>query len=268
MNGNTDGMSLNTLPTIPSITFESEEDYAGWAEDFAQFNRDNKQTNGFTVVGYKDVHEEHFSNTDDPQTYLLGLQQALSMYLGGSAYMYFDGTGGFQIHQTGNAQQYLTNAPLGTSDGTFVCGYQYMDPINSPGRYDWILNNVVLSINQIMFTLATDPLINNASYPDGIAPLTSYNATLRRTNIHYVTHTPYMWGAFASMLVCVLLILPTYWGFWQLGRKVSLGPFEIAHAFRSPMTAAARNGNVDEMLKEVGHRKVQYVSVDNVFESR
>jgi hypothetical protein len=155
INGNADSMALSTLPTIPSITFESEDNYAGYDEAFGRFNRDVKQTNGFSVVGYKDVLEQHFSNTDNPQTYLMGIQQALSMYMGGGAFMYFDGTGGYQIHQTGNAQQYLTNAPTQGSDGTFVCGYKYMDPVNSPGRYDWILNNVILSLNQIMFTIAT-----------------------------------------------------------------------------------------------------------------
>ena len=71
------------------------------------------------------------------------------------------------------------------------------------------------SINQIMFTLSSDIYYNSASYPDrnaSLAPQTTYNATLYRDVVHYETHTAYMWGAFASMLVCIVLILPTYWG--------------------------------------------------------
>lgn len=39
----------------------------------------------------------------------------------------------------------------------------------------------------------------------------------------YVSHWPFLWAAIASLLLCVCLILPSYWGFWQLGRKVTLG---------------------------------------------
>lgn len=40
--------------------------------------------------------------------------------------------------------------------------------------------------------------------------------------------------------------------------QVTLGPFEIAHAFRSPMTAQASTGNIEEVIQEVGKQKVQY----------
>ena len=69
------------------------------------------------------------------------------------------------------------------------------------------------------------------------------------------------------LLLCIFLVIPSYWGYWQLGRKVTLGPVEIAHAFRSPMTAppadnpaavAKTNGTIQELMEEVGDRKVQY----------
>ena len=40
--------------------------------------------------------------------------------------------------------------------------------------------------------------------------------------------------------------------------QVTLGPFEIAHAFRSPMTAEASNGTVEEVMKSVGERQITY----------
>jgi hypothetical protein len=39
----------------------------------------------------------------------------------------------------------------------------------------------------------------------------------------YISHWPFLWAAIASLLLCVCLVLPSYWGFWQLGRKVTLG---------------------------------------------
>lgn len=35
------------------------------------------------------------------------------------------------------------------------------------------------------------------------------------------------------MLVAVLAILPLFWGFWRLGRDVSMSPFEVAKALHT-----------------------------------
>jgi hypothetical protein len=55
------------------------------------------------------------------------------------------------------------------------------------------------------------------------------------------------------------------WGFWELGRKVTLGPMEIASAFQAPALQApgvtAAGGEVSTLLKEVGARQVRYGEV-------
>ncbi|KAF2434493.1 hypothetical protein EJ08DRAFT_468488 [Tothia fuscella] len=53
--------------------------------------------------------------------------------------------------------------------------------------------------------------------------------------IHYQTHKGFIAGAIISMILCTLLVLPTYYGFWELGRPVNLAPVEIANAFRAPV---------------------------------
>ena len=68
---------------------------------------------------------------------------------------------------------------------------------------------------------------------------------------YYVSRMGFAWGAFASTIIVVLLILPSYWGYWQLGRKVTLGPLEIANAFDAPAFSHVSTG--------AGH-------VDGVFE--
>ncbi|UPX14085.1 uncharacterized protein EKO05_0004576 [Ascochyta rabiei] len=78
----------------------------------------------------------------------------------------------------------------------------------------------------------------------------------------YTTDFHYVAGALVATLATILLVLPVYWGFWQLGRKVTLGPLEIANAFNAPAirpaTVRAQHGDFDEVLNEVGSRRVQY----------
>jgi hypothetical protein len=78
----------------------------------------------------------------------------------------------------------------------------------------------------------------------------------------YSTNYAYMAGAIVATFVTVFLVLPVYWGFWQLGRKVTLGPLEIANAFNAPVIAPEKtkghHGDFDEVLQEVGKRRVQY----------
>jgi hypothetical protein len=93
---------------------------------------------------------------------------------------------------------------------------RYSNPLNPDKKFS--VPGVIQRINEIMFTLATDMSGNDPN--NNMAQTTNFTATVYRDSIHYVSHYPWMWGAIASTLVCVLLVLPTYWGFWQLGRKV------------------------------------------------
>jgi hypothetical protein len=78
----------------------------------------------------------------------------------------------------------------------------------------------------------------------------------------YSTNFSYVAGALVATLTSVLLVLPVYWGFWQLGRKVTLAPLEVSHAFNAPILAPDQtknyHGDFDEVLHDVGKRRVQY----------
>jgi hypothetical protein len=41
--------------------------------------------------------------------------------------------------------------------------------------------------------------------------------------VRYTSNWPWLWGAIVSLIFCVLCVLPSYHGFWKLGRKVTLG---------------------------------------------
>ncbi|KAF2484919.1 hypothetical protein BDY17DRAFT_93733 [Neohortaea acidophila] len=76
-----------------------------------------------------------------------------------------------------------------------------------------------------------------------------------------VYHTDYWFflGAAVLEVICIILILPTYWGWWQLGRTVSFSPFEIAKAFESPLLEEYNsNSGGDDIATAAGQRAIRY----------
>lgn len=56
-----------------------------------------------------------------------------------------------------------------------------------------------------------------------------------------------------------LSIISTYWGWWRIGRPVSMSPLEIAKAFDAPlMQESSQNGTVDDHLRAVGSMRLRY----------
>ncbi|KAF5025504.1 hypothetical protein F66182_2409 [Fusarium sp. NRRL 66182] len=65
------------------------------------------------------------------------------------------------------------------------------------------------------------------------------------TTLVYVTDYEKMWIAIAVSLVGIFAVLPTFWGWWELGRDVSLNPLEIANAFGTVGQESHLMHNVD-----------------------
>jgi hypothetical protein len=86
--------------------------------------------------------------------------------------------------------------------------------------------------------------------------------------VHYMTNFDFMAAGVVTTLIAVLLVVPAYWKYGQLGREVTLGPIEVASAFQAPILTQGRRygvketGKVDDLLKDVGERKVMYGFVD------
>lgn len=189
--------------------FSSERDAS------THYSQDNKQQEGFELVGYQDIYE-HLSQgggTSLVNTTLAGVQKALEMYLGGQANASDQVTGGWQLYQESNAQQYMSRDPNGG------CAYWYENPLNPSRQSDVHVQSVVAAINQIMFAIYSNVTNNAIEHP--LAVLQQYPSVEYKDSIHYSTNWAYAAGAIASTLFCILCVLPVYWGWWQLGRKVS-----------------------------------------------
>ncbi|KAF7555271.1 hypothetical protein G7Z17_g2283 [Cylindrodendrum hubeiense] len=87
----------------------------------------------------------------------------------------------------------------------------------------------------------------------------SVEGTQLRTTTKYTLHTEYLAGTLAILVVGVIAVVWLFYGFWLLGRRVSMSPLEIAAAFQAPITAGAdSNADATELASQVGKRPVKY----------
>ena len=176
---------------------------------------------------------------------LSGLLLALQSGLGSTATLTYDTDFGWSVSQNGTFAEIVSEdlPPAGFAN------YSYSNPTEQ----------ILTQINSLAFVAATDYQLWDAD-SSALPPVQKFVAQEYADKIHYRTRWPYLFGALASTLVCVVCILPSYWGFWELGHAVTLDPFEIATAFRAPVFEApeAHKGQMRPVLKRVGTREVRY----------
>lgn len=138
-----------------------------------------------------------------------------------------------------------------------TCVMQLRDPM------PYIIN----AINSIMFRSSISAAFTGGNSSD-IKFTPAHDTTFTAFYVSapstgYVSDYNYLIAACVCMFVCFLLVLPSYWGFWELGRKVTLGPVEVASAFQAPVlqrgeAGAPGGGEVKALLEVVGGRRVKY----------
>ena len=177
-----------------------------------------------------------------------------------SAHLIFDSE--WDIKVQGSQAQSIFYADSDSADSNMDrCYYD----IDASGRDDPAMA-LLRKINTLSFVaglyLNNAPNLNVTDRPAKNLPSQTILTSVTGIVEEYVTNFDYMAGALVATFVTVLLVLPVYWGFWQLGRKVTLGPLEITQAFGAPIVAPDRykgaHGDFDHILREVGKRKVQY----------
>lgn len=184
---------------------------------------------------------------------LLGIYQTLAHNFNSSATTtYYDKV--FHVVEDGEFAPFSNYAEqFQIAQGNF----SYEDPIQT----------IMERLNTLTMIVASD----RWSYPEGNRdeyPLVFNQRALPCLKYwkdkEYVITPAYLWSAFGLTFVVIFLILPVYWGYWQLGRDVTLGPMEIAYAFQGPTfaTANSQSGHADHIVKAVGRQKIQYGAVD------
>lgn len=156
------------------------------------------------------------------------------------------------------------------------------------------LDYIIASINQLTFLTATGmidskpfqglPQGKNA-FPSALPEATliavdsNTTTTFRQSGsesvqltdvVHYKTHWVYAGLAFGITTLCIILVIPSFWHYGELGRRVTLGPVEIASAFGAPILVDNNRGagsgpkkdNIDTLIEHIGDRKIVYGFVD------
>lgn len=184
----------------------------------------------------------------------------------------FSGGHGLEMFLTDTlSNQYLEitpgpNKPYNTSDSSQQPGVLYSGlSIPQACNSSWTdpTNNILSSLNQIAFRVS----MQAATYPyrdTNAAPAPQVIPMLETSNIN-VFHSEHKYLIANTVLTIffMALVLPSFIGWWELGRRVTLDPVEIAKAFDAPMfQGPGSNAPLWQLVRDYGQRSVRYGEVE------
>ncbi|KAK5099003.1 hypothetical protein LTR70_000875 [Exophiala xenobiotica] len=218
------------------------------------YSYSSKQAAGFQVLSYLTTSDTSNYNSSST-TQLGGIANALSQSTLG-------------LTQAGTLAQTMMFGPPNMGS----CDCSFRDA----------LSTLIASINQLTFLTAAalidrSPISNVTRAGDVVTVVgvtenttTSFTAlpdSSRGDVVHYRTHYLYLALGIGSTIVCIVLVLPTFWRYGELGRPFTLGPMEIASAFRAAMLETGDAGagvarDLDQLIEQVVERTVVYGFVE------
>ena len=212
-----------------------------------------RQIDELKVIEYQDLNE-HFNETST----VGAMHYIFNNLHSSSANLTYDKS--WDVMARGASAQTTFFADSDKEDAN-RCWYD----IDKPGKDDPTVE-LLRKINTLSFVAALyhqgAPKTNDTLRAAAGMSSQRFVASITGIVEEYQTDFRYVAGALVATLVTVLCVLPVYWGFWQLGRKVTLGPLEITNAFGAPITRPDQtrgyHGDFDQVLEDIKHRRVQY----------
>ncbi|OAP54431.1 hypothetical protein AYL99_11532 [Fonsecaea erecta] len=232
-------------------------------------------------------------NEDDPNagqhSTLGGVGLAFSSLFGSSIIIKSDVTNfGSDVAVSGSFAAPYAVFEHGTSSIDYALNNTYTSPMNallSNIRDIMFRSSVMIATQKVgdyKFPNSSALDVQTSNVPvDNVTSLGEY----RVYHTVYKTNRTILGVAVGLMLLAILAVLPLYDGYWLLGRKISLSPFEVAKALhystivddrtgtRQPysvldvdggpdrMPQSGSNLSSDELVKALGARKVRYGEV-------
>ncbi|CAK4034145.1 Hypothetical predicted protein [Lecanosticta acicola] len=179
----------------------------------------------------------------------------ITMWSPGEKYQYTDNVDTFQAKLMDNAFR-------------FYAGDDCAPSWNNP------MSDITATLNDVMFRTAVHAAseLPEAELLDLIDPGLEVDQEVQGLRVDaqpiFKTRWPFFWAAASVQLVCVLLVLVTYWDYWKLGRSVSLSPLEIAKAFDAPLLRDLPSNTEPSVLaKAIGNEETKYGAVQGAVNS-
>jgi hypothetical protein len=170
-----------------------------------------------------------------------GLALALANRFNSWTNMRFAGAIGYDVTTSGAvANQYVQ--PNTTSGAeSMTCGLAFTDPTD----------NLIANARELMFRTAI-AAANSSN-------VRSVPAQQEATIAVYQSHYLYLGLASLFTTLAIILVVPTFIGYWYLGRNVSMSPIETAKAFNAPLLRNEdSNAEADHLINNLGHIGVRY----------
>ncbi|KAI5810912.1 hypothetical protein DFH27DRAFT_530245 [Peziza echinospora] len=164
------------------------------------------------------------------------------------------------------AQQYYSGSYSNGSRVSNICDTTWTDPTRE----------ILSFINHLMFRSAVAAADINVSSMEQ-----SFNVTSREFPAAKTEYVPtykvawmFAWIGAAIPIAGILLVLPTYWGFWNLDRGHTDSPMEAVYAFdqdgkvfgKSSRSSGKKFGDV--VKSDVGKKKVVYIKDGDIWGMR
>jgi hypothetical protein len=161
------------------------------------------------------------------------------------------------------ANQYDTSLAIQFSG---AIGFEYLGA-QSEASISYAQNIDIVPSCNISFTNPLDDFLQGAReliFRTAVATANSSNEQQVQTQAsgaHTVYRTEYLFLALATLvsLLAIFSVLWVFYGFWDIGRPVSMSPIETAKAFNAPVLKQGdSNAPANELLRQVGAKQVKY----------
>lgn len=138
-----------------------------------------------------------------------------------------------------------------------ACKTNWMDPTKF----------IISSLNTMSFMLSISAANFEYRHTNATPPLRIWPMQeTRLVNVYKVDYA-YLFASISITFSLVALIMPTFLGWWELGRSVTLNPVEMAKAFDAPLLSGpGSNAPLKELVRAAGEHTVKYGDVSVIEE--
>lgn len=126
---------------------------------------------------------------------------------------------------------------------------------------------IISNLNTMAFMLSLSAANFEYRHTNATPPLRTWPMQeTRLVNVYKVDYA-YLFASISITFSLVALIIPTFLGWWELGRSVTLNPVEMAKAFDAPLLSGpGSNAPLKELVRAAGEHRVKYGDVSVIEE--